>query len=112
MYVTLESLHIKACKKEDFEEELKFVCNFYKEDLNETHLRAQLLNFVLHFQDVLGVLDKISIFDLKTYFSSISDSQIALIGEVKKIMQIILIMPATKATSERSFSALRRVKLI
>ena len=89
---------------------MKFVCDFYKEDLNETQLCAQLPTFVLHFQEVLGVLDKISIFDLKTYFSSISDSQTALTGEVKKIMQIILIMPATNATSERSFSALRRIK--
>ena len=74
VYVTLESLPIKACKKEDFEEKLKFVCDFYKENLNETHLCAQLPTFVLRFQEVLGVLDKISIFDLKTYFSSISDT--------------------------------------
>ncbi len=82
------------------------MCDFYKEDLNESYLRAQLPTFVLHFQEVLGVLDKISIFDLKKYFCSISDSQIALIDEVKKVMQMILIMLATNATSERSFSAL------
>ena len=84
------------------------MCDLKKEGFNETHLHAP--TFVFHFHEVLGVLDKISIFYLKKYFSSISDSQTALIGEVKKIMQIILLMPATNATSERSFSALRRVK--
>ena len=49
MYVTLESLLIKACKKEDFEEELKFVCDFYKEDLNETYLRATTTHFCFTF---------------------------------------------------------------
>ena len=37
-------------------------------------------------------------------------SQVALIDQVSKLMQIILVMPATNASSERSFSALRRVK--
>ena len=91
VYVRLESLLIKACKNEDFEEELKFVCDFYKEDLNESYLRAQLPTFVLHFQEVLGVFDKISIFDLKKYICSTSDCQIALIDEVKKVMQMILV---------------------
>ncbi len=47
--------------------------------------------FVLHFQEVLGVFDKISIFDLKKYICSTSDCQIALIDEVKKVMQMILV---------------------
>ncbi len=37
-------------------------------------------------------------------------SQVAIIDQVSKLMQIILVMPATNASSERSFSALRRVK--
>jgi len=110
VYATLESVLIKACKNEPFEEELKFICEFYKDDLNESLLRTQLKIFALHFLELEKHLHQISVFDLKRYFSSISGSQAALICEVKKIMQIILIMPATNATSERSFSALRRVK--
>lgn len=34
----------------------------------------------------------------------------ALLSEIIIIMKLILVMPATNATSERSFSAMRRVK--
>ena len=55
-------------------------------------------------------LEKVSIFDLKRYFLSLSNSQTSPIGQVTKLMQLILIMPATNAIAERSFSALRWVK--
>ena len=54
--------------------------------------------------------NKISIFDLVEYFSNLSQGQAALIDQVCNLMQLILVMPATNATSGRSFSALRRVK--
>ena len=110
VYSTLECLLMKACKNENLEDELKFVCSFYKDDLDETLLRVQLTTFALHFQQVHGILNKISIFDLKKYFSSLSVDQAALLDQVVKLVQLILVMPATNATSERSFSALRRVK--
>ena len=37
-------------------------------------------------------------------------AQRSLLSEVCKILKLILIMPATNATSERSFSTLQRVK--
>ena len=107
MYSTLECLLMKACKNEDLEDEL---CSFYKDDLDETLLRVQLTTFALHFQQVHGILNKISIFDLKKYFSSLSMDQAALLDQVVKLIQLILVISATNATSERSFSALRRVK--
>ena len=33
-YIKLENLLVKAANKEDFEDELKFVIDFYKDDLN------------------------------------------------------------------------------
>ena len=33
----------KAANKEDFEDGLKFVTNFYKDDLNKEQLRTQLM---------------------------------------------------------------------
>ena len=49
-------------------------------------------------REIARVLGKLSVSE-KVAFSS-----------VWKIMQLLLVMPATNATSERSFSALRRVK--
>ena len=104
---------MKACKQEEFEDDLEAVCAFYKDDFVKVPLHAQLQTFAVHFHDVMKekeTLDKLSFFDLKNYFSSISSSQAALLDQVAKVMQLILIMPATNASSERSFSALRRVK--
>ena len=39
-----------------------------------------------------------------------TQAQKDLLDEVVNLMQLILVMPATNSTSERSFSALRRVK--
>ena len=55
-------------------------------------------------------MNKVSIFDLVEYFPNLSQGQAALIDQVCNLMRLILVMPATNATSERSFSALRRVK--
>ena len=55
-------------------------------------------------------LEKISIFDIQEYFKSLLGGQHTLLGEVVKVVQLVLVMPATNTTSERSFSALRRVK--
>ena len=41
---------------------------------------------------------------------TLSPGQLSLISQVKCLMQLILVMPATNASSERSFSALQRVK--
>ena len=41
-YIKLEELLVKAANKEDYESELKFVVDFYKDDINEGELRTQL----------------------------------------------------------------------
>ena len=65
----------------------------------------------MHFEEhVEGRMNKVSIFDLVEHFPNLSQGQAALIDKVCNLMRLILVMPATNATSERSFSALRRVK--
>lgn len=112
IYSSLEALLIKACKGENFEHELEAVCTFYGDDFVQDLLLVQLRTFAVHFQHQIErqQLSKVSIFDLKTYFLSLSKSQVSLMEQVAKLMQLILIMPATNSTAERSFSALRRVK--
>ncbi len=46
---------------------------------------------------------------IRTFLIELDQAQL-LLSEVVKLMKLILVMPATKATSERSFSALKRVK--
>ena len=87
-------------------------CMVVHDDFNNGLLEAQLITFGLHFQQVLKepLKNDMSIFDVKDYFTSLSQDQQSLLSEVKKVLQLVLVMPATNATSERSFSALRRVK--
>lgn len=111
IYSALESLLIKACKGEDFESDLEEVCEFYKDDLEKDILCTQLQTFKVHFQQVQdSEVDEVTIFDLKKYFCSLSGGQVNLMSQVSRLMQLVLVMPATNATSERSLSALRRVK--
>ena len=96
-------------------EELDHVCSFYKDDFQRETLRAQLLTFGIEFQRVRSetydeTIKPPTIFDIKNVFTALSIAQRSLLSEVSKIIQLILVMPATNATSERSFSALRRVK--
>ena len=102
IYRSLETLLIKASKQEELQQILDAVCTFYHNDLDKELLHSQLQTFGIHFQTVAQEpAADISIFDLKQYFLSLSLGQASLLSQVRR-----LVMAATNATSERSFSAL------
>ena len=47
---------------------------------------------------------------MKDYVLSLSSNERLIISEVCVLLRLILVMPSTNAVSERSFSALRRIK--
>jgi len=102
---------IKASLKDDFDQQFLFVCDFYKDDIIPDDLRSQLVIFGNSFQSIPDK-EKPSpnIYDIKDYFTNLTTAQKNLLGQVSLLLKLILVMPATNATSERSFSALRRVK--
>lgn len=111
VYSVLEQLLLKSCTGDDFEECFQTVCSFYKDDFQPDDLRSQLTTFGVNVRSTLKDCSiQPSIFDIKNYFLSLSKGQCQLIHQVLRLLQLILVMPATNATSERSFSALRRVK--
>ena len=59
--------------------------------------------------DVVTADGAMDIFQMKEYFLSLSQGQRLLVPQVFAHLQFILIIPATNATSERSFIALRRL---
>ena len=99
---------------EDFIASFKYVCDFNKDDFEPHNLHAQLLTFKVNFQDAYknkyDTKCLPTIFDIKNYFQELSSAQRILLSQVCRLLQLVLVMPATNATSERSFSALRRVK--
>ncbi len=90
------------------------LCVNYINDFEEAVLRTQLQTFGTHFQSQNQSNEissqTINIFDIRSYFLSLSSGQLSLLAYVKRLVQLILVMPATNASSERSFSALRRIK--
>ena len=66
----------------------------YGDDFNNGLLEAQLITFGLHFQQVLKeknepLKNDMSIFDVKDYFTSLSQGQQSLLSEVKKVLQLV-----------------------
>ena len=99
VYQCLENLLLKAAKQEDFTEELQLAVSTYTSDIHESNLQMQL--------QTLGsaVHEKVNIFDVRDYRKKLTPAERLLLNEVTKVMKLILVMPATNAVSERSFSA-------
>ena len=107
LFSNLEQLLLKAVCKENYSSEFDFVTKFYGPDLNVHALEMQLQIFATNF---IMEGKKTSIKDILKYLRNISSAQRALLSEICIIAKLILVMPATNAVSERSFSALWRVK--
>ena len=106
LYSNLEALLVKVAKKEKYDEEFQFVIEFYKDDFDHNQLNMQLGILFSNIpresaQDLHSVIK---------YLQELSHAQRSLLSEVCTLASLILVMPATNAVSERSFSALRRLK--
>ena len=111
VYRNIEDLILKVCQRKQYDEELDFVCSYYKDDLNKHQLQSQLPLLQLLVNDKLKSEDcELSIHFIVSTLSDLSIAQRGAFSEVFTVMKLLLVMPATNATSERSFSALRRVK--
>lgn len=89
-------------------EALKAVVAFYGTDF---HSQDRLLTQLTCLHSAAGSGTPLT--DLQSivaYLKSLSTAQRNYFSEVIKLVKLILVMPATNAHSERSFSALRRLK--
>ena len=110
IYKNLQDLLLKAIRKEDYEDCFTAVTSFYGSDLNPSQLQLHLNILATNFPPESR--KSVTIFDAKDYILSLSSLERSLISEGGTVLQLILVMPSTNAISERSFSALRRVKNI
>ena len=53
---------------------------------------------------------KVMVSDILAFFRNCTPGQLELMSQVSKLVKLLLVMPATNAGSERSFSAVRRIK--
>ena len=111
MYYNLQELFLKACKGEEYEEQLVTVLAIYKDDLSRQELDSQLPLLKPLCEEVCQESgENFSFHDAVKVISGLSVSERAAFSGVLKVVKLLLLLPATNATSERSFSALRRVK--
>ena len=105
IYKHLECFILKAAKQEEYSNEIQEVLSFYGDDFQKTDLRTQLQIFGAKF-----IGKSCSLKDILAFLRGLSDGQKAFFSQVCQVAQLIIVMPATNAASERSFSVLRRVK--
>ena len=105
VYHNLEELLIKASLKENFESQFKFICEHYKDVLNPDVLHSQLLAFGNHFQSTSERPISPSVFDIKDFFVKLSTAQKDLPEQDGLVLKLSLVMPATNATSKRTFNS-------
>ena len=80
---------------------------FYGEDFSKQQLKLQLDILAANIPVITEGYDLSSLF---SQLKALSSAQRPLLGEVCTVASLILVMPATNAISERSFSTLRKVK--
>ena len=111
VYRNLETLVLKVRKGEEYDEHFDFVCEFYGEDLDKNLLKAQLPLFRALITGSDQCKDSsLSIHNIVKHLANLSVGEQVALSQVFILMKLLLVMPATNATSERSFSALRRIK--
>ena len=86
---------------------METVASLYQCDVDFDQLKVHLETLSANFQ---GKRDTVSIFDVKDFVLSLSPNERPIISEVCVLLKLISVMPSTNAVSERSFSALRRIK--
>ena len=109
IFSSIEQLLLKACSGKSVDEDLTAVCDFFYDDFDKEELASELLTLQTLYASVIQS-EEPSIDSLKRALLSLSSTQRALLGMVSRVFQLLLVLPATNATSERSFSALRRIK--
>ena len=109
-YKNLQELLLQAARGQDYHKEFEYVVNFYGSDFESSQLDTQLQHLSTHFKSCSAKQSAVSLKDVCNYLQSLSKAQRSFYSQVVVLITLILVMPATNASSERSFSALRRVK--
>ena len=103
IYSKLEQLALKG----DLGSESDELFNFYKEDITQDALRVQLSTLHTNY----SINEDIGIHCILEIVKNMSVAEVSLFSEIVKVIRILLVVPATNSISERSFSAMCRVKI-
>ena len=108
IYRSVQEIFLNAINGKDSSQQLEFVCDVFKNDLNPTNLQVQLEQFANLFQDKPNCSIDTLVEVLSTFGKN--KSQKMLLPDVVKLARLFLVMPATNASSKRTFSWMKRIK--
>ena len=103
LYSHLEQLIVLAANGKEYAQHVEAVCKFYGNDLDSSLLRTQLDSLKCYF----NTCESTTIIEV---IAGIRSAQRSFFSEVCSFTRLVLVMPATNAASERSFSRMRRLK--
>ena len=110
-YIHIQETLLKAVTSGGGQKHLDEVCDVDGDDINKYAAETQLKNLSeMAISEGFNPDSSFSINELIKFLQALPEAKKLLIKEVVKIAKIMLVMPATNALSERSFSALRRLK--
>ena len=83
---------------------MDFICKFYGEDFDKDLLKIQLLLF--HALITESDDSDLTIHNIANHLANLSAAEQVALSQVFILMKLLLVMPVTNATSERSVFAL------
>ena len=106
MYENLQQLLLLATQGKNYDDVLAKVLDFYGEDFDEDNLKAQMKIYKSMFQDQKDI----EYGDIIPFFKNLKPEMRNLLSEVCKVVEFILVLPASNAALERSFSKMKFIK--
>ena len=103
----LENLILKAAKGHEYDAELAFVLDHYKDDFSASSLTTQLELITTAFA---SSNEAPTLATVSSYLTYLSTAQRVCFSDVITQLKLVIVIPATNASSECSGSVLRRVK--
>ncbi|XP_041374138.1 zinc finger MYM-type protein 1-like [Gigantopelta aegis] len=107
----LEDMLLK-CVTEDpiYSNDMDCVVDFYKDDIDKTTLHTQLDCFKVLIKQSVDNVNTLTISQIVDVIRERKPASRTMFCDIVTVLKLISVMPATNAISERSLSALRRVK--
>ena len=104
----LECLLLFAASGKKYDEYLKYILNFYNRDFDEELLKSQLMSLSQVFSEKRD--QELTFQDILQVFENMKEGMRQMFSQVLILIELVLIMPASNASSERFFSVLPRIK--
>jgi hypothetical protein len=105
-FLKMEQLLLNIINNNDYESELNYVLNIYKDDLDLVQIRTEAFSMTTMFKKTSCTYFAAILVHLRT----LHQTKLALIPNIVTVVHLFLINPATSCTPERSFSTARRLK--